>query len=540
MKTYHKITGIVFSILLIGSILSCNDLKENVFSSVTEQSYNYSEQDFNSVIACVYPPMRNVFSHTGFWTAQEVSADAIVSPPTATGWYDGGQYMRFHYHNWNSEQSNVADIWNWMYRGALLANNAIEQIESGKIPTVSPEQKENGLMELRAVRAFYYWLICDNFGDAPLVTNISSELPEKSSRKEIYDFVVNELLEVTPKLSEEQGTDMYGRMTKWAAKALLANVYLNAEVYTGENRWKECITQCDDIINSGKCELSSNYKDSFKSSGVETSKEVIFAIPFDKTLAGGNDMHMRSWQSELKKKFDLEVTPWGSGTVMGVTQFIDTYDVDDSRIDDTWLRGQQYDIDGNMLYGVYDEPGKPFIIGKDIPDGSYVKEFEGYRMNKFEVAPKTPTSSDTDFPFFRYAQILLMKAECLLRTNQPGAGALVTQVRERAFKNTPSKAIVTDDQLRQNSVYKYGYVEKYIIVDPGNQDPIQFGRLYDELGWEFAWEAQRRRDMIRFGLFTKKSWLSHKPAGDYKTVFPIPETVLTSNLKLTQNPAYLQ
>ena len=169
-----------------------------------------------------------------------------------------------------------------------------------------------------------------------------------------------------------------------------------------------------------------------------------------------------------------------------------------------------------------------------------LKEFEGWRMNKFEVLPQTPTYSDTDFPFFRYAEVLLMKAECLLRTNQPGAGALVSQVRERAFREHKEKINITDEQLRNdNSVYQYGYVENYQIVDLGNQTPIQFGRLYDELGWEFVWEAHRRRDMIRFGTFTKKSWLSHKPKGDYRTVFPIPEVVLVSNPKLTQNPGYL-
>ena len=538
-KLYQKIKIGVVSILLICLMVECsNDLTEEVFSSITQSSYNFTENDFEAVIACVYPPMRGFFSHTAYWTAQEISADVIVSPPTATGWYDGGQYMRFHYHNWNSEQSNVNSFWSWMYRGALLANNAIAQIEENQVPAPSPAAKESGLMELRAARAFYYWLICDNFGDAPLVTTVTLELPEKNSRKEIYDFVVSELLEVIPKLSDVQGNNMYGRFTKWAAKALLANVYLNAEVYTGVARWNECIAECNDIINSGKHELSPNYKDSFRSTGVETSKEVLFTVPYDKTLATGNDMHMRSWQGELRKKFDLEVTPWGSGTTMAITQFVDTYDEDDSRIDDTWLRGPQYDIDGNMLYGIYDEPGEPFIIVKDIPDGSYVKEFEGYRMNKFEVARRTPTNSDTDFPVFRYAQVLMMKAECLLRTNQPGAGELVSQVRQRAFRDHPEKAVVTDEQLKQNSAYKYGYVEKYVITDPGNQDPVQFGRMYDELGWEFAWEAFRRRDMIRYGLFTKKSWLSHKPMGDYRSVFPIPETVLTANPKLKQHEGY--
>ena len=541
MKTINKIVGIVTSISLAG-IMSCcsNDLTEKVYSSITQDSYEYTVKDFKSVVSSVYSPLRGVFSHTGFWTANEVTGDAIVSPPTATGWYDGGQYMHFHYHDWNSELANIKEFWDWMYRGALFANYSIELIESGKVPAPSLEAKEQGIMELRAARAFYYWLICDNFGDAPLVITTSDEMPEKSSRKEIFDFIVKELIEVIPYLSEEQGGAMYGRFNKWAAKTLLANVYLNAEVYTGTAHWEDCIVQCNDIINNSTCMLSQNFKDSFRSSGVESSKEIILAVPYDKIIATGNDMHMRSWQAQLKDKFNLEATPWGSGTTMAITQFADTYDEDDSRIDDTWLRGAQYSSNGEILKGIYDNIGEDFIIVKEIPDASYVKEFEGWRMNKFEVAPQTPSSSDTDFPFFRFAEVLMMKAECLLRTGQPGAGALVSQVRERAFRDHPEKIMVTDEQLKANSIYQYGYVEKYHIVDPGNQDPVEFGRLYDELGWEFVWEAHRRRDMIRFGLFTKKSWLSHKPKGDYRSVFPIPEVVLTSNPKLTQNPNYLQ
>ena len=160
-------------------------------------------------------------------------------------------------------------------------------------------------------------------------------------------------------------------------------------------------------------------------------------------------------------------------------------------------------------------------------------------MNKYEVLPQGQTHSDTDIPFYRYAEVLLMKAECLLRTNQAGAGALVTQVRQRAFKENPELATVTDAQLAGNTCSEYGYVENYKIVYKGDASPVQYGRMYDELGWEFAWEMHRRRDAIRFGIYTKKSWLSHKPEGDYRSVFPIPEKVLTSNPNLEQNPNYL-
>ena len=112
-------------------------------------------------------------------------------------------------------------------------------------------------------------------------------------------------------------------------------------------------------------------------------------------------------------------------------------------------------------------------------------------------------------------------------------------MRQRAFKENPELAAVTDAELAGNSCYEYGYVEDYKIVDKGDTSPVEFGRLYDELGWEFAWEMHRRRDAIRFGVYTTKSWLSHKPQGDYRSVFPIPESVLTSNPKLEQNPNYL-
>ena len=289
---------------------------------------------------------------------------------------------------------------------------------------------------------------------------------------------------------------------------------------------------------SNRFALSDSYKDPFRSTGVETSKEVIFTIPFDANIAGGNSIHMFSWHGELKKKYETEATPWGCGSAMGVTQFIDTYDPEDSRLADSWLMGEQRAADGSPLYGTYDKMGEPLVYTKDLPDGNYTSEMEGFRMNKFEIVKGEQSSSETDVPLFRYAEVLLMKAECLLRSGKPGAGLLVTEVRKRAFKDNPELAIVTDAQLQENSSYQYGYVEHYTVTDKGNTDLIRFGRMYDELGWEFAWEMHRRRDAIRFGVYTKKSWLSHKPQGDYRSVFPIPEKVLTSNPNLEQNPHY--
>lgn len=91
---------------------------------------------------------------------------------------------------------------------------------------------------------------------------------------------------------------------------------------------------------------------------------------------------MFSWHGELKKKYETEATPWGCGSAMGVTQFIDTYDPEDSRLADSWLMGEQRAADGSPLYGTYDKMGEPLVYTKDLPDGNYTSEMEGFRMNK--------------------------------------------------------------------------------------------------------------------------------------------------------------
>lgn len=526
-------------IALVSGLQGCTDLGEEVFSSLTESSYKYSSEDLSKSVAAPYSFLRGVLGHQQGWTLEENTTDEIAMPPNASGWDDGGIYRQLHYHSWTSELASINSFWNSCYGGVLLCTKVISQIEEGTIPANSDNEKKQAIAETRALRAFYYWWICDNFGDAPLIKEPTTELPSCSPRKDIYEFIISELKASIPDLSEEVGGKQYGRMNKWAAECLLANVYLNAEVYTGTPQWQACIDECNKIISSGKCELAENYKDNFKSQGQENCKEILFSIPSDYTYGGAVYFQMFSWGGQMQKARNLKSTPWGEGTACGITQFIDTYDTLDNRLSDTWLMGQQYSYnDGTPLTGTWDEKGKPLCYRKGVKSGDYAMECDGYRMNKYEVPVGSHSSLDTDFPVFRYSEVLLMKAECLLRLGKPGAGQLVTEVRQRNFKKNPSHAIVTDEMLKQNTSYNWGYVKDYKIVETGDNTPVKFGRMYDELGWEFAWEMHRRRDMIRFGTFTKKSWLSHKPNGEYRTVFPIPEPALTANKNLKQNSNY--
>lgn len=532
----RNILTISFIFLFIS--FSCNDLSENVYSELTEQGYNYSPGEISNILGPVYQNMRGFSSHVNLAIIQETTSDILVMPANASGWDDGGIYKKMHLHTWDSEALQVSQLWSVLYRGVLHANRIINQLATDAVPVPAGVSRDALIAEVKVARAFYYWLLIDNFGDVPFVTTISQDLPSKESRKVIYDAIVADLNESKDKLSAENNKEMYGRFNKWGAKALLANIYLNSQAYTGTAEWDKCLAECNDIITSAKYQLETNYADCFKAQN-HNSVETIFAIPYDEVNGTGLYInHILHASSRLK--YNLRTTPWGAGSAKGISQFIDTYDHEDGRIDATWDHGPQFAADGvTPLLCVYDRAGQQINYSKDLPDGLYTAEDEGYRLMKYRPETNAATHMNNDVPFFRYSQVLMMKAECLLRKGQSGeAAAIVTQVRQRAFKNNPSKATVTGAMLTANSKYDYGYVENYVIVNKGNSDPVQFGGFYDELGYEFAGEWMRRRDMIRFGIYTTKSWLSHKPQGNKTKVFPIPQSVIDSNPNLDQNPDY--
>ena len=269
------------------------------------------------------------------------------------------------------------------------------------------------------------------------------------------------------------------------------------------------------------------------------ASENIFVIPFDAIYAEGLELYRATLHAANQATYNLQYTPWGPGSYKAVPQFIDTYDADDQRLKDTWLAGPQYAADGSVLLGSYDMLGEPLVFVNSMPDGIYTGEADGFRWQKYEFEKDSKLFMNNDFVLFRLAQVYMMKAEALLRTGQADeAASIVTLIRQRAFKAHPEKAVVTGAQLQEPSRYVYGTVENYVLTPQGKRYPEQFGRFYDELGWEFAGESFRRRDMIRFGHFTKAEWLSHKPNGDHKVLFPIPQTVVDANPTMQQNPNY--
>lgn len=518
-------TLVVFGGMLVLST-SCTDLSENPYSEVTSKNFNPTGDEIGSLIAPAYTALRDLWMAYGTNSdLQEESADAWVTPTRPDGWYDGGIFIFMHKHTWDAAHPHVEGVWNTCFRGINSANRVIHQIESGEV-SLSSDVQESILAELKALRAYYYFVLLDGWGNVPIVTDFTSEeVPDQNTRQEVYDFVVSELTTHIPQLSEAADQSMYGRMNKWAAKTLLATVYLNAEVYIGESKYQEAISETNDVINSGRYSLEDNYLDNFSRDN-QNSAENIFSVVYDEVNAPGNQWHMKFGKTPMAQSHGFQAAPWGGSS--GVPQFINTYSEKDTRLEDSWITGELRNDDGEVLMD----------IRKNIPAVDSSQNYHGAVPSKFELYPGINIDSDVDFPIFRYAEVLMIKAEALLRTGSADqAATLVTQVRERAFED-PSDAEVTGAELMQGSTYQYGWWENGEVTEVEGGDDIQYGRMLDELGWEFALEGHRRRDLIRFGVFTTKTWFNHRPNGEYRKLFPIPRSVLNTNSKLEQNPGY--
>ncbi|MEH6679906.1 MAG: RagB/SusD family nutrient uptake outer membrane protein [Sediminicola sp.] len=522
-------TKVLFLLIVVSTNLlfvGCTDLEEEVFSEVTEDSFVPGDSDIVAVMASAYTPLRYIMDWQGYFDLQEEPADMLITPTRPNGWDDGGTYKRMHFHEWDNTQWQPRNTWITCFNGINSVNRVILQIESGQLP-VSEEQAVSITSEMRALRALYYSMLLDTHGNVPIIASYSDELPVQSPRSDVYDFVVAELTEVIPTLQENVDQSTYGRMTKWAAYHVLAKVFLNAEVYTGTAQWEKSLEACNMIIESGEYTLSSDYSDIFGANN-EGNSEMVFAVPYDQIYAAGFGAHMKMMLPDHRLVFDMEAQPWGGSSCN--PQFIDSYEPTDNRLGDTWLMGDQLNAnDGSVV----------MTLTKEMPSIYNCDFTQGFRCGKYEIEPGATGSLNNDFPFLRYTDVLMMKAECLLRTGQGDVAAqIVTEVRERSFDNAED-ALVTGAELQGDTTVRYGTLaEDGSIAEAGDRSPVPFGRFLDELGWEFAAEARRRTDLIRFGVYQTKNWYNHTPQGSHTTIFPIGLEELNTNTNLDQNPGY--
>jgi hypothetical protein len=454
-----------------------------------------------------------------YWKAQELPTDEAV-----IGWNDGS-LPDYNTATWGTGNEFVAAMYNRIFYQLVLCNEFIRETTDEKIDERGFTGDQANTIktyraEARFLRALSYWHALDLFGTVPFVTDenpIGSVAPQPISRADLFAYLEGELTAIQADLIPARQNG-YARADQAAAQMLLAKLYLNAEVYIGENRSAECLALCQQVIDAGY-QLNGNYESLFLANN-ESSPEVIFPIAFDglrtRSFGGmtflvhapvGGDMNPANfginggWSGlrapfALTSKFDPDFNPADTSD-----RFVPT----DTRAL-VFTQGQSAKVEtiGNFRSG--------FAITK-FKNVSYVN---GDTIPGSDVTGDHP---DTDYPMFRLADAYLMYAEAQLRSS------------------TGSKATAL------------GYVNELrtrASVAPISEADLTLDFVLDERARELYWEAHRRTDLIRFGKFTSPTYLWEFKGGEpngkaidaYRVLFPIPSADLIANPNLSQNPGY--
>ena len=560
------LVGLCIGGAVLTGATSCTNLDETLYDQLNDSNIDLSnEKDLSLILGASVAQYRYLVEDWfGMFHLIEESTDQYMVPSRpGVGW--GDAYVNLHKHNWSYSVGQIQNPWDIAYRGIAYANMVIDS---------APEDAKESIAQAKFFRGMFYYHLLDMFGNPPLqTTQIVEEgyLPEQVGTEALYNFCVEEFKYVKENIGE---SDAFGWANINAARMALAKLYLNKNVYlgtTGNDGFEAALAEVEEIIATGKYSLAPNYKDCFRES-IEECPEIIFAIPGDRTHTVQFGL-----QSYCFPQTGLEAygsTAPGYNGSCAIPQWIYTYADGDKRLDDTWAYGEQHYAVKNSDGSYTPNAGDPIPFSSDDWSGTGNLNYninvhsidnpgayqqEGARLHKYEIIAGTDdgTTSD-DFPVFRYADALMIKAECLLRLgrDKETAASLVTEVRKRSFSSLAAATRTVAD-LEGGSVYKYGHSE-YTCEGATNWDPasyvstyeggadIELGGLLDDLGWEFCAELHRRQDLRRFkmadgrNVWNGKSWFC-KDATTSTTydVYAIPETAMKTNNKLVQNPGYI-
>lgn len=526
---------------------SCTNLDEELYSDVTGDNFFKTDEEFTAALGAAYSNFAGLGNHFGYWTLNELASDELVITTKGGDWYDGGVLIQMHEHKYTIDNPIVNSAWGWLYGGVNTCNRLIYQFEqlASDDPTKA-ELASRYVAELRGIRALWYYWLLDAFGNVPLVTDFTdTALPSTTPRAQIYAFVESELTDVIEDLPEDKTSATYGRMTKWVALAIRAKLYLNAITYTGSAQWQKAADDAKAIIDGGKFNLEASYKANFAVQN-QGSNENIFVYPYDKVFAGGFNWPMMTLHYASQGVYNFTAQPWNGYSA--VEEFYNSYidpaenpgpqgyvwkglakDDNNDRIPDDGSMGTQDERLSNFVVGPQFKPDGtratdpgfegPNSLAPD-PDGApltftpQINELHpngwrqgGARIGKYEYEIGGTPNMSNDFVVFRYADILLVRAEALWRLNNGSteALALVNQVRERAG------------------------VDPYTSLTADN--------LLAERGREMFAEMNRRQDLIRFDKFNDAWWEKDVSSETYN-LFPIPKAQLDVNTNLDQNPGY--
>ncbi|MEJ5962587.1 RagB/SusD family nutrient uptake outer membrane protein [Pedobacter immunditicola] len=527
---------------------ACTKLDENAYDELlTDDFYNNKTE----VLSAVLRPYTHANAwatpsgQDGWWRAAELSADQLAWPTKGRHGEDGGKWKRFHYHSWTVDEGGLNNAWSLMYGGIGFCNDPIENMEKRDVAAmgITQEEKDAFIAELKLLRAFHYLKIMDLFGNIPVVTKVGEPAkPETLPRIEVFNFIEKEIkenIDKVPQLSKA----MLGRMSQAGAYAMLVELYLNAEMWTGTSRWDDCIAAADKLISgqagglNGALALDPNISDQF-GTGNDLSKEAIFSIAYDYKVAN----FQPSWPSEFFHFKQQEIYGGGRNGNDGIVVIpgvYTTYKDADKRKSDWLLVGPMVKFaDGKTPILASEEyNGEQLVFvdnirknksGSTVSNMSEGEENSGVRFNKYKLGNQVagpggtpdinPNYNNTDWNIYRLTWVYFAKAEAIMRKNGGVANAeavdLINACKKRAFSAEDWAA--------------HAYTPATLTLD----------ELLAERGKEFIFEGFRRNDMIRFDKFVTASWWDHSPSNATRELYPIPQRQIDLNDNLKQNPGY--
>ncbi|WP_308778216.1 RagB/SusD family nutrient uptake outer membrane protein [uncultured Bacteroides sp.] len=542
MKNYMKIS---LAAAIVSLTASCTDLDVDVKSQYIEYPTE-SEVALEAKMADVYYAFRSALGNK-YNRYQTFSSDEASGISFDGDYYDGAENVNPTLHNFKAEDGPL-DYWSDLASGITKCNKAIDELgESTDRLTLSY------IASARVMRAFYHFILMDSYGDVPILNKLydDEEAIERSPRKDVAEFIENELLESIPYLSEANNAATYGKPNRWMAEALLVKLYINWAVYTcGDvtsydaastvnTKLDDCVKYCDDIINSGLFNLNDAYRSKFLYDNGSQITDFIYAMPYDCVnaqglLYGRYRTFRRIDDGEPIGYYGGSMKNSCAGIVVMNPEFSDLFTLEGDDRNKAVLGGKVYVHDpltGEETTTSYMYNGEQLELTKEITLKAGGEEQlnagadangwrQGYRSIKFYPNPNEyaqySRNQSNDVPIFRFADIILTKAEAILR------GAQATG------EDTPQSLF---NQIRS-------YVHAPLIDHtPTLQDVL------DERGREFFDENWRRNDMIRFGTFESEYGFHKKgfPNASFdktRRIFPVPQDVLNENVNWKQNLGY--
>jgi hypothetical protein len=528
-------------VALLVSLSSCKRmLEEDTYGAFTEEAMLGDENNLVLIVGQAYADVKWLHDHWGYWGINTLTSDECVNPVRNPGnhWADGGYWADMNKHTWTSRSTAFENVWNQSIWGAVLCNKIIQMLDDNKA-TIADNLYNQYKGELDVLRSYYFYTLFDCFGRIPY-TEVFAE--NKSvplmSPEDVWQKLVDCLERNAPNLpviNDGNRAQWYGRASQGLAYALLARLYLNAESYgvADANAYNKCVHACDEVINSGAYHIEDDFFTNFKIKN-ETSRENIFVIVedgnenFDARSQGSMSNKLRITMLSLhynhQQAWNLLEKPWNG--FCAPQDFIARYQPGDLRgpcnpqkgtNNDTafgWFLGPIWNPDNSETI-LKDENGTEANIVAEVSSLTDAKWYEGARFLKYEV-DKTATYKfcENDFVLFRYADVLYMKAEAILRG---GSGSIdysgeMAKIRTRAG------------------------MPAYTTLD--------LEEILNERGREFAWENVRRRDLIRYNKFGMGAWFGKTRQEKFLDWFPIPQAMLDKSEIVegkniwTQNPGY--